>query len=123
MLFETQIGRHRIAIDGPREWGGQDRGPMPAQLLMAALGSCVAVLATDFCRTHELNSDGMQVEVTYDVATRPTRYENITVKLNLPNAQCDSELTTAALEYVAKHCPVYETIMTLEKVMFEIQTA
>ena len=122
MLFETQVGKHKITIDGPKEWGGKDRGPMPPQLFMTSIGSCVGVLVTHFCQEHNLDTEGLKIEVSYDTAQHPTRFEDIKVKLNLPNAHCDDECTAKALEHVAKHCPVHETIMTLEKVMFEIST-
>lgn len=58
MLFESQLGQHRITVDGPAEWGGQDRGPMPPQLFMASIGSCVGVLITHFCDEHNLDTTG-----------------------------------------------------------------
>ena len=78
--------------------------------------------ASEACKEHNLDTEGMNIEVSYDTAQHPTRFENILVKLDLPNAHCDDECTAKALEHVAKHCPVHETIMTLEKVMFEITT-
>jgi len=122
MLFESVLGQHRILVDGPEEWGGEDQGPTPPQLFMTSIGSCVGVLVTHFCNDHQLNTQGLTINVDYDVAQHPTRFNNIRVKVSLPNAVCGDECTKKALEHVAKHCPVHETMVTLEQIQFEITT-
>lgn len=122
MLFESQCGTHSLITDVPPSMGGKDRGPMPPQLFIASLGTCVAVLITDFCRHHDLDPEGMDVSVSYDFAEHPARMTNIAVRINLPNVICDDECTSKALESVAEHCPVHETIATLKDVKFDIVT-
>ena len=58
MLFETEMGKHKLIIEGPESWGGKDRGPMPPQIFMASIGSCVGVLVAHFCDTHGLDDTG-----------------------------------------------------------------
>ena len=36
---EARVGSHRLLADEPREQGGDDTGPMPSELLLAALGA------------------------------------------------------------------------------------
>lgn len=122
-VFESTLGNHTITIDSPESWGGMDRGPMPPQLFMASIGSCVGVLITHFCRQHELDDSGMTIDVCYDKADHPTRFTNIKVVVNMPKTQCADELTQKALKHVAEHCPVHETITTLGSVEFVIETA
>lgn len=120
LVFETRAGAHTIITDGPQQWGGLDRGPLPPELFMASIGSCVGVMVTHFCQLHAINAEGLQVDVQYSDSAHPACFEDIRVRIDLPNAHCGDEATARALEYVAKHCPVQESIMTLEKVMFEI---
>lgn len=122
-LFESVVGDHRILVDSPDSWGGSNRGPMPPQLFMASLGSCVAVLVNHFCCQHGLCNDELTVEVEYDKADHPSRFTNIRVTVRLPKASCPDEVTRKALAHVAKHCPVHETIATLGDVSFRIETA
>ena len=122
MLFESTMGDHKIVIEGPEDWGGTNSAPMPPQLFMASIGSCVGVLVTHFCQQHGLNAEGLSVDVDYDTAQHPTRFENIKVNVELPNAECDNDCTRKALEHVAEHCPVHETIVTLDKIQFNIKT-
>ena len=122
MLFESQCGKHTLTIDVPSQIGGKDRGPTPPQLFIASLGACVAVLITDFCHHHDLDPEGLNVETSYDFAEHPARMTNVSIKITLPNVICDDECTRKALESVAEHCPVHETITTLKDVVFDIIT-
>ena len=122
MLFESQLGDHKVLIEGPESWGGKNTAPPPPQFFMASIGSCVGVLVAHFCDTHQLDPSGMSVDVTYDSADHPTRFTNIKVTVNLPNARCGDECTRKALQSVAEHCPVHETITLLEDIQFEIKT-
>jgi putative redox protein len=40
------INHHRLTADEPVAAGGEDRGPSPTELLLGALGSCVAMTLT-----------------------------------------------------------------------------
>lgn len=43
MSFESEINGHKIIIDAKEEVGGQDKGPRPKPLMLAALGGCTAM--------------------------------------------------------------------------------
>ncbi len=114
MLFETAIGKHKIQFDVPSGMGGDNRAPTPPEVFIASLGSCVAAFVVQFCIKHEINTDGMSVDVSYEKASNPTRLTDIKVKVNLPNGTCKQR--AKALQRVAEHCPVHETIESIEHV-------
>ena len=39
MKAEATAGPHRVVLDAPREAGGGDDGPSPAEMLLAAIGA------------------------------------------------------------------------------------
>ncbi len=43
MSFESEINGHKLIIDAKEEVGGQDKGPRPKPLMLAALGGCTAM--------------------------------------------------------------------------------
>lgn len=118
MLFESEVGHHTIKIDVPPAMGGSDRGPTPPELFVASLGSCVGAFVAQYCERTGLSTEGLAVHVSYDKADDPTRLVNLKVKVELPNADCEQK--RPAIERVAQHCPVHETIGTMQEISFEI---
>lgn len=43
MSFESEVNGHKLIIDAKEEVGGQDRGPRPKPLMLAALGGCTSM--------------------------------------------------------------------------------
>ena len=119
MLFESEMRGHRLAIDVPAKMGGEDRGPTPPELFIASLGSCVAALVADYCERKDLDASGMSVDVSFGTDVNPTRLVDLRVRIHLPHATWD-EKQEVILERVAKHCPVHETLRTLQEVSFDI---
>jgi uncharacterized OsmC-like protein len=39
MKAEAAVGPHRVVLDAPREAGGGDEGPSPAEMLLSAIGA------------------------------------------------------------------------------------
>ncbi len=39
MKAEASVGPHRVVLDAPREAGGGDEGPSPAEMLLGAIGA------------------------------------------------------------------------------------
>lgn len=68
MLFETTLCKHTILMDVPAAMGGADRAATPPQVFVASIGACVAALVADYCRHHDLDLTGLQVEVDFDKA-------------------------------------------------------
>jgi len=118
MLFESQCGKHSIIIDVPGPMGGKDRGPTPPDVFIASLGSCVAAFVANYCEKIGIDSTDLSVDVTFDKADDPTRLTSIAVTILLPQATCQNR--RKALQRVAEHCPVHETIDTMEGVDMKI---
>ena len=114
MLFESKIGNHSLVIDVPDSMGGTDRGPTPPQVFVASLGSCIAAFVANYCNNVNLDTTGLTVDVSFDKVEDPTRLANVKVDVNLPNAETKGR--EKAILRVAGHCPVHETICTLEEV-------
>ena len=118
MLFESKLGNHGVVIDVPAGMGGKDRGPTPPELFVASLGSCIAALVAQYCGRSGIDATDMTVDVTFDKVDDPTRLTNLKARVELPHGQCADR--QAALHRVAEHCPVSETILTLEGIDIEI---
>ena len=118
MLFESVIGNHTITIDVPTSMGGDDRGPMPPQLFVASLGSCIGAFVAQYCENNGIDDEGMAVEIEFDKAADPTRLVDLKATVKLPNGDCEKRVK--AIERVAEHCPVHSTISTMKDLEIEI---
>lgn len=114
MLFESTIGDHTVTIDVPSAMGGSDRGPTPPELFIASLGACIAAFVTNYCNNIDIDAGGMTVDVSYDKADHPTRLTDVRVEINLPHG--DVKGREQSILRVAEHCPVHESICTLDDV-------
>jgi len=118
MLFESEIGNHKLTIDVPASMGGSDRGPTPPQLFVASLGSCIGAFVAQYCEKNGIDASDMTVDIHFEKAADPTRLINLKAVVTLPHGDCGKRIK--AIERVATHCPVHETISTMEGITFEI---
>ena len=108
--FAAQIRSHRVVVDQPERGSGADTGPMPLELIGAALGSCIALYVQRFLHVRNLPYHGMRVEVEQHKAGNPNRIGAFVARVVLP-----APLPAAyvgLLERVARNCPAHETLST-----------
>jgi putative redox protein len=118
MLSEVNIGKHRLTIDVPEDWGGKDRGPMPPQLLVASMASCTVAFVAHYCKNAGLDTSGMTVSVEFEKGQVPVRLYNFKITINLPNVT--DEKRRKAIERSAKQCVVEQTMLNFQSGEIEI---
>lgn len=119
--FETLLGRHRIVTDLAPEVGGRDRGPEPAHLFVTSLGACVAGIVQVYCDGHGHDARDLRVDVDFEKVGHPSRLRGLRVRIAVPHADLTSEALRTVLQRVAEHCPVHETISTMDAIEFEFE--
>ena len=70
---------HTLAVDEPRESGGDDSGAMPTELLAGGLASCFALALAHVARREGEELPGLRVDVEAERAGRELRYGRLTV--------------------------------------------
>ncbi len=58
-------GHHVISSDEPVEFGGQDSGPDPYELVLAGLGACTAITLRLYADRHAWPLKEVQVDLTH----------------------------------------------------------
>ena len=71
---ETLIRGHRVAVDRPEAKGGDDRGPMGGELLLAGLGGCFMSNLLAAIRARELRIEGVRTRVSATLGETPPRF-------------------------------------------------
>lgn len=102
---DIEIGKHRLRSDEEIEKGGDDTGPEPHELLLAALGSCTAMTLKLYAarkgwalRDVRVALDGARGEGGYVI--------NRVVTID---GEVDAEQRQRLLE-IAEKCPVHRTL-------------
>ena len=119
LKFAAQIREHRVVTDQPVGIG-ENAGPMPLELLGAALGTCVALYVHQFCQSRGVPDEGMRVEVQTRGAQSPNRIGLFDVRVVLPQ-EVPAEYTEL-LERVARSCPAHHTLVTGAEVAIRIES-
>ncbi|MGD2019928.1 MAG: OsmC family protein [Thiohalocapsa sp.] len=114
MVFETQVGEHKIFNDVPptAEWGGKGRHPTPPDYFVASLASCIAAFVQQYCERNNIDATGMSVEIHYEKGTNPAHLKALMVDVSLPNADVGGR--AEAIKRVSGHCTVHETICKMQ---------
>lgn len=93
--------KHEVIADEPAILGGTDKGLTPKELLMSALGSCVAITLRMYVDRKQWPVDKIEVNISMGIENAENIFfEEIT---------CTGALTDdqkQRLEVIAKMCPV-----------------
>lgn len=108
--FDIRVRGHDVSVDQPVSDGGEDTAPTPTELFVVSLASCVAFYARRYLARHGLPTEGLAVESTFEMGTRPARVAEIDLRLILPEGVPAGR--REALLAVAGHCTVHNTLMT-----------
>lgn len=107
--FEIAVRGHRFTVDQPEAMGGEDTAPTPTELFVASLASCSAFYARRYLSRHDLPIEGLRVETSYEMGTRPSRVTSFDVKVHLPAGVPEDR--HKALLAMIDHCTVHSTLV------------
>jgi len=119
--FDINVRGHVVRVDQPVKDGGDDTAPTPTELFIASLASCVAFYARRYLARHNLPTDGLAVEATFDMGAKPARVAGIDVRLIVPEGVPAERMD--ALLAVAAHCTVHNTLTTEPEVSITLADA
>ncbi len=102
---KVRIGPHEIPADEPREEGGDDTGPEPHELLLAALGVCSSMTVKLYADRKGWPLGSVEVRLTGQHGEAGYRIER---SLRLQGDLTDEQ--KARLVEIADKCPVARTL-------------
>lgn len=117
LLQSIQIGQHRLQSDEPPD-SGNEGGPNPYELLLAALGACTSMTLRMYADRKQWPLQDVQVRLGHsrihaeDCAACDTRegmLDQIDVEISLLGDLSESQ--RQRLMEIANHCPVHRTLL------------
>ena len=116
--FAVAIGSHVVHVDQKVEDGGEDSAPTPLELFLVSLASCVAHYARRYLRRHDLPTEGLRVDTSWDMAKAPARVGSVSISLAVPPGVPEDR--HEALLAVASHCTVHNSIVQAPDIRVEL---
>jgi uncharacterized OsmC-like protein/protein-disulfide isomerase len=99
------IGSHELVADLLADEDGQDAGPGPHDLLLAALGACTSMTIQWWAQHHRMNLEHVEVRLTQSRTEKGHLFRcSVEVTGDL------SEADLAQLKHAAEVCPVARTL-------------
>ncbi len=106
MHFCTHLESGQLMCDESSEVG--KAFPSAPELLMASLGSCVGSVLVYFSARHDIDLEGMRIDLAWEIAEKPHRIGEIQINVSVPRALSEQQLST--LERVAHSCLIHNTL-------------
>ncbi|MCM8814470.1 MAG: OsmC family protein [Candidatus Omnitrophica bacterium] len=117
-VFEAKVRDHAIKIDLPANLQGTDTGPMPPELFVLSLASCMGYYALFHCRKNKINFNGIKIEADYEKATNPDRVSKISIKILIPGL---AEEHKKGVMEAAKGCLVHQSLIQQPEISVSIE--
>ncbi len=123
---EIAAGPHALRADEPVEYGGDDTGPGPYDLLLAALGACTSMTVRMFAERKGWPLDRVSVTLSHEkihaedcaeCETREGRVDRIVRRLALEGDLDGAQ--RARLFEIADKCPVHRTLTSEVSIVTE----
>lgn len=118
--FEITARGQTIVVDRLPEHGGPGDGFRPTELLLGALGACMAGTLAGFAENEGIELKGLRVELDEEHASAPKRVGAIRIRMQV-GADVD-ERRAATLRRVASRCTIHNTLADGPEILLDFTT-
>lgn len=116
---DSSVRTFSVRLDEPRELGGTDTGPNPVEAVLAALGSCQAIVYRAYANALGLRIDRVEVAALghldvrgfLNLAPVPPGFERVTFTTRVVSPEPGEKIAELA-RLVEEHCPVLDILRT-----------
>lgn len=118
LKIEGKVRNHTLHTDNPKEWGGDDTAPNPAETFAFALGSCVVNTGRLIAKQEKLDLKQISVVVEGAVDMRKVLgqetsaragFQGFTIEVHFEGGLSTAE-KSKLLEEISQRCPLCDTV-------------
>ena len=123
MAFEVEVSGHKIIIDADENVGGEDMGPRPKPLMLAALGGCTAMDVVSILRKMRVNFETVNVKVDGELTEEhPKHFYKIHITYEFKGKDLPLEKLEKAINLSQdRYCGVSYSYMKAMELTYEIK--
>ncbi len=123
MAFDAVIGDHKINMDLDEERGGNDLGPRPKPLMLAALGGCTGLDVISILKKMKIVPEYFNMHVeAHQTEDLPKRYEKIKIIYEFKGKNLSLDKIKKAIELSQdKYCGVSAVYKKSIEISYEVK--
>jgi putative redox protein len=123
MQFNAQVSGHSVSMDASPEFGGEDAGSRPKELLLAAIAGCSGMDVVELLRKMRVEIQKFDMAVSADVSeTHPKVYTRLHIIYTLKGKNIDAAKVRKAVDMSQeKYCGVSAMLRKAMEITYEIK--
>ena len=123
----VRIGSHSFPADEPTEQGGNDAGPNPEELVLAALGSCASITVQMYADRKQWPLQAVQVHLSYsrvlvDNGSAAANASVDGIEMGISFSGDLSESRIGRLLEIAQKCPIHRLLASHVEISTNLAT-
>lgn len=122
MAFTAHINGHAVTMDTGAADGGNDSGPSPKRLMLAALAGCTGIDIVSILNKMKVNFSDLSIDVTANVTEEhPKVYDRVKIVYSIKLAEADQPKMMKAVHLSQdKYCGVSAMFRAFAKIETEV---
>lgn len=117
--YKAASGGYSVNVALPKEGRAAD-GITPPALLLASLGSCLAVYLEKYLTGGRIKFEKFSIDVASDICREAPGYlKDIGVKIDIQGAELDERRRKALVDFL-RNCPVHNTLTNAPSIKIEV---
>jgi len=123
MSFDADLDGHHIVMDASSEFGGEEKGPRPKQILLASLGGCTGMDVVSLLGKMRVEYEGFTITVQAEASSEhPKAYTNIHLIYEFRGKGLPEDKLRKAVDLSQeRYCPVSAMLRQAAKLTYEIK--